>query len=90
MPTKTPDQYELSPLRLWSPLRRQLAASGQTKGSPQQWIGTIRNLQKKGVSAVEIEWSEILPALEELQECVLDIDSLLAFLGMEPPCELVL
>ncbi|MBK7813137.1 MAG: hypothetical protein IPJ52_01910 [Rhodocyclaceae bacterium] len=53
---------------LWSPLQRQLASCGLTKASPQQWIGTIRNLQKKGVSAVEIEWSEILPWLGEVPE----------------------
>lgn len=90
MPKQPPEQYELSPLKLWSPLQRQLAASGQTKGTPQQWIGTIRNLQKKGVSAVEIEWSKIIPALEEHPAPLLHIDELLAFLTDKPPCELVL
>jgi hypothetical protein len=33
-------QYETSPLNLWSPLGRQLAACGQAKGTPQQWLGT--------------------------------------------------
>lgn len=48
-----PDKYEISPLKLWSPLRRQLAACDQAKGSPQQWIGTMRKLQRKGVSTQE-------------------------------------
>lgn len=90
MQTQTPKQYELSPLKLWSPLQRLLTASGQTKGTPQQWIGTIRNLQKKGVSAVEIEWANIIPVLEEHPEPLLHIDELLAFLTDAPPCELVL
>jgi hypothetical protein len=62
------EQYETSPLKLWSPLERQLAACGQAKGSPQQWLGTIRNLQKKGVSAVEVEWSGLLELLGEDKE----------------------
>lgn len=90
MRTQPLEQYDISPIRLWSPLRRQLAASGQTKGSPQQWIGTIRNLQKKGVSVVEIEWSEILLILDEHPEPLLHLDDLLAFLNDKPPCELVL
>lgn len=56
----TQEQYEISPVKLWSPLQRQLAACGQIKGSPQQWSGIIRNLRNKGVSAVEIEWSGVL------------------------------
>ncbi len=71
-------QYETSPLKLWSPLEHQLSACGQTKGSPQQWLGTIRNLQKKGVSAVEIEWSGLLELLGEHQESDVVISQLLA------------
>ena len=84
------DRYELSPLALWSSLERQLAVCGQTKGTPQQWIGTIRNLQKKGVSEVEIEWSMIIPTLEQHAAPFLQIDELLDLLGDEPPCQLVL
>jgi hypothetical protein len=68
MPIPMPEQYEISPIKLWSPLQRQLAACGQSKGSPQQWIGTIRNLQNKGVSSVEIEWSGVMPMLGEDSE----------------------
>ena len=71
-------QYETSPLKLWSPLERQLAACGQVKGSPQQWLGTIRNFQKKGVSAVEVEWSGLLELLGEHQESDSVISQLLA------------
>ena len=71
-------QYETSRLELWSPLRRQLAACGQAKGSPQQWLGTIRNLQKKGVSAVEVEWSGLLELLGDHQESDSAISQLLA------------
>jgi len=90
MKTRIGEQYELSPLKLWSALQRQLAACGLEKGTPSQWIGTIRNLQKKGVSGVEIEWSEVIPALERDTEASLQIDELLAFLARDPPCELVL
>lgn len=82
-------QYEISPLKLWSPLQRQLASCGLTKASPQQWIGTIRNLQKKGVSAVEIEWSEILSWLGEAPESEKTFHELAAFAttleGKPPP-----
>lgn len=84
------EEYELSPIHLWSPLQRQLVANGQTKGTPQQWIGTICNLQKKGVTAVEIEWSNVIPELEKCPAHTLLIDELLAFLKRDPPCELVL
>jgi hypothetical protein len=72
-------QYEISPLKLWSPLQRQLATCGLTKASPQQWIGTIRNLQKKGVSAVEIEWSGITRWLGEVPESERVFNELAAF-----------
>ena len=90
MQTTPPDQYELSPLKLWSPLQRQLAASSQAKGSPQQWIGVIRNLQNKGVSATEIEWSGVIPALEGNIAPISRRDELLELLARKPPCELVL
>lgn len=90
------EQYETSPLNLWSPLQRQLAACGLTKASSQQWIGTIRNLQKKGVSAVEIEWSGVLRWLGVDTESgkqllpVVYLAELLDFLAAQPPCELLL
>lgn len=83
-----PEQYEISTLKLWSPLQRQLAASGQTKATPQQWMGIIRNLSNRGVSAVEIEWSQILALLDGYPEPHLHIDALLDFLTDKPPCEL--
>jgi hypothetical protein len=90
------EQYEITPLKLWSTLQRQLAACGQAKGSPQQWIGTIRNLQKNGVSAVEIEWSGVLRWLGVDPESgkqllpIAYLAELLDFLADQPPCELVL
>ncbi len=72
------EQYEISPFKLWSLLQRQLAACGMVKGSPQQWIGTIRNLQNKGVSAVEIEWSDVLRMLGEVPESDKVFDELVA------------
>ncbi len=72
-------QYEISPLKLWSPLQRQLASCGLTKASPQQWIGTIRNLQKKGISATEIEWSGILSWLGDVPESESILYELLEF-----------
>ena len=85
-----PEQYEVSPLKLWSPLDRQLAACGQKRGTSEQWIGTIRNLQKKSVSAAEIEGSEIIPFLESHTTAQLYLTDLLAFLRSDPPCELFL
>lgn len=41
------NQYELLPLKLYSAFQRQLVATGKAKGTPQQWIGTILNLQKR-------------------------------------------
>lgn len=90
MPTQASEQYEPSPFKLWSPLQHHLTASGQTKGTPQQWIGTIRNLQNKGVSPVEIEWSNIIPVLEEHPAPLLPLERLLALLSYKPPCALVL
>ena len=90
MPTQALEQYELSPLKLWSPLQRHLTASSQTKGTPQQWIGTIRNLQSKGVSPVEIEWSNIIQILQNHSAPNLSINDVLAFLADSPTCELVL
>ena len=87
---QTSKKYERSPLKPWSPLQRQLAAHSQFKGAPQQWIGTIRNLQKKGVSSVEIEWSKIIPMLAKHRAPLLHVDELMAFLADHPPCELVL
>ena len=84
------DQYESSPIKLWSPLQRHLAACIQTKGSPQQWIGTIRNLQKGGVSEVEVKWSKVLLGLSGFPKAHLHRDDLLEYLSEKPPCELVL
>ncbi len=72
------EQYETFPVKLWSLLQRQLAGCGLTKGSPQQWIGTIRNLQRKGVSSVEVDWSGILSMLGEGTESGQVFDELLA------------
>ena len=90
MRTKIGEQYEPSPLKPWSALRQRLAACGQAKATPQQWIGIIRNLQNKGVSAVEIEWSNVIPALEQSPELSLQLDELLACLAHYSPCELEL
>lgn len=78
MQDQVSERYELSPLKLWSPLQRQLATCGQAKGTPQQWVGTIRNLQKKGVSAVEIEWSGIMSMLGEDAESDRVLNELIA------------
>ena len=73
------DKYETSSIKLWSPLRRRLAACGQVKASPEQWLGTLRNLQKKGVSAVEVEWSGIMSMLGEDAESDSVLNELVAF-----------
>lgn len=59
------NQYELLPLKLYSALQRQLVATGQAKGTPLQWIGTILNLQKK-VSARSRSSGRTAPLHESL------------------------
>lgn len=86
-----PEQYEVVPLKLTSSLRRQLARCGQTKCRPQQWVGVIRNLVTKGVSAAEIEGSEIIVFLERQPPTLsMHIDELISFLDDLSMCELVL
>ena len=84
------DHYDVLPLTLWSPLQRHLLATGQVRGTPQQWIGTLRNLQNTGVSAVEIEWSRIIQTLEAHPAPQLHRDGVVELLATDPPCELVL
>src|SRR5574343_425532 len=55
-----PVRYESEPLNLWSPLHRKLEAVPQSVAQAEQWIGLIRNFEKAGVSATEIEWSNLL------------------------------
>jgi hypothetical protein len=88
--TLLPEHYDVLPLTLWSPLQQQLAACDQAKGTPDQWAGTLRNFEKKGVSAVEIKWSRILEVLDGHPADSLHRDELLAILAANPPCELVL
>lgn len=90
MSKDTPDKYEVLPLKLWSPLHSHLAASQQLKSSPQQWLGIIRNLEKKGVSRTEIAWSVIISYLESSPARYVQLSELLAFVSSAPPCELVL
>ncbi len=90
LPSSMPEKYEISPLKLWSALSRQLATCGQIKATKEQWIGTIRNMQKKGVSPVEIEWSGIVPHLEQRPSGSVPLEELLSFLEFNPPCELQL
>jgi len=59
-----PIRYASEPLNLWSPLRRKLEAISQSAALGEQWIGLIRNLEKSGVSATEIEWSNLLYILQ--------------------------
>lgn len=54
-----PVRYESEPLNLWSPLRRKLEVVPQSTALAEQWIGLIRNFEKTGVSATEIEWSNL-------------------------------
>ena len=88
MRTQPLEQYDISPIKLWSPLQRQLAACGLIKGSSQQWLGTIRNLRGNGVSAAEIEWSGILEYLADRSGHKIPLQEMLDALAVEPPCEL--
>ena len=89
-PSPAPEQYETLPLRLWSPLLRHIQACAQVKGTSQQWAGTLRNMTKKGVTATEIEWSGIIEKLDGHPAASLHRDDVLAILGTDSPCELVL
>jgi hypothetical protein len=90
MQMQTPEKYDRSPLKLWSALQRHIANHVQRKGTPQQWIGAIRNSQQHGISSAEIEWSKIIPMLEAHRGPLIGIDEVLTFLQDRPPCELVL
>ena len=85
------EQFEVSPLKLYSALQRQLAKCGQTKCHRQQWMGVIRNLQKKGVSQAEIDGSEIMAFLEHVAPTsIVHINELISFIDDLAMCELVL
>lgn len=83
-------KYEVLPLTLWSQLQRRLASCGLTKGAPEQWIGTINNLQSSGVSAIEIEWCRVEKLLGSSSARSVTLGELLKFLTANSPCELVL
>lgn len=63
------DPYRLKTLeydypgRLYSGLRRRLAALPLNRASPEQWRRTILNMKREGVSDEEIRWSGVLDAL---------------------------
>ncbi len=85
------DIFEIQPVKLWSPLRRRLANCGQTVASVDQWIGTIRNLQKSGVSTTEIEWSCIEAYFDsDDRRRRVQLSEVLDALDFEPVCELQL
>ena len=84
------EDFESQKIKLWSPLQTRLSSCGQKIASPDQWLGIIRNLQKNGVTAAEIEWSEIEVFLSESDVKRLPINELLDFLERAPPCDLTL
>jgi hypothetical protein len=69
---------------------RHIQACAQIKGTSQQWAGTLRNMTKKGVTATEIEWSGIIEKLDGHLAASLHRDDVLAILGTDSPCELLL
>ena len=58
------ERYEVMPFTLHSLLRQRLIACRQQRARPNQWIGIIRNLQSRGVSATEIDHSDLIHYLE--------------------------
>lgn len=58
-----PIRFESEPLNLWSPLLRKLNEIPQAKALAEQWIGLIQNFEKYGVSATEIEWTNLVELL---------------------------
>lgn len=76
-----PVRYESEPLNLWSPLCRKLEAVPQSVAKAEQWTGLIRNFEKAGVSATEIEWSNLLLFLESCSGQKVSKDRLLAELS---------
>ena len=54
----------------YSALTRAVGAMTQAKGPPQQWIGQLRNLTQKGVKQEELDWSGVIPWLQEQRGAV--------------------
>lgn len=85
------DNFETQPIKLGSSLRQRLAACGQAIAPIDQWFGTIRNLQKNGVSSAEIEWSGIEEYLvDQVARRRIHLTELLDVLDTQPACELIL
>lgn len=85
------ENFETQPIRLWSTLRQRLVACGQAVAPIDQWFGTIRNLQKSGVSSAEIEWSGIEGYLvNQDARRRIHLTELLKVLDTQAACELLL
>jgi hypothetical protein len=83
-------QFEVVPLKLTSLLLSSIRESGTQKARAEQWAGTIRNMQNRGVSAAEIEWSGVLDYLAGMKDCQVSRNQIIDFLEGTGVCDLSL
>lgn len=76
-----PIRYESEALNFWSPLCRALSSVAQTSAPAGQWLGLIRNIEKSGVSATEIEWSRLEHFLTTCPDQKINKEEVLAAFG---------
>lgn len=81
---------EVIPLKLTSLLVSNLRANGTQSAVHEQWAATIRNLQRRGVSATEIEWSGVLDYLADQKDCKVSRNQIIDYLVSTGVCELTL
>ena len=83
------DRYEVMPFTLYSLLRERLLACRQHRARPHQWIGIIRNLQSSGVSATEIDHSDLMYYLQRCEPgSRVGLDELIAVVDRIDHCTL--
>jgi hypothetical protein len=83
-------RVEVITLKLFSLLTSAIHECGTNKAGGLQWLGTINNLQKRGVSAAEIEWSGVLEFLRGLNDQKVSRDQVIDYLTQSGICDLTL
>ena len=81
---------EVFPLKLTSLLMSNLRENRTQSAFLDQWAATIKNLQKRGVSATEIEWSGVLEYLAGQKGGKVSREQIIDYLESTGICELTL
>lgn len=71
-------QIATEDIRLFSGMEKAILATGLERASGNQWQGTLNNLQHKGVSRVEIDWSGLPQWLSDRENQRVSVRDLLA------------